>query len=325
MVAGFQAVFWVEKRKTSDILRPSPQITQGHFCSILLVKTSHKIIPDSRVEKSDSISKKNWFFFRKFLKHQCWRSGTRQTVLLSGTSEKHEGGPRNPRSITITPRAPTRDLREAGTQDACPSCTQRGQLRGGGLGSHEARGVPPWPSLPTESCLPEAPLQWGPQRFAGHRRRCHRRASGTWMNCLELSRSIVQGLCRAQHCSRKSPPLFPPSWARGPLARQQGDRARVCAARRTRTFPRCEVVGETSGVWPEPAPQPSTHYRPPMGREKRRESRTGNQESSCVCHDLPSLVWCSLGLGLAENDITTSICPYIFFFFNFLNFLIFFN
>lgn len=63
MVAGFQAVLWVEKRKTSDILRPSPQITQGHFCSILLVKTSRKIIPDSRVEKSDSISKKTWFFF----------------------------------------------------------------------------------------------------------------------------------------------------------------------------------------------------------------------------------------------------------------------
>ena len=63
MMAAFQAVFWVEKTKTSDILRPSPQITQGHFCSILLVKTSHEIIPDSRVEKSDSISKRTDFLF----------------------------------------------------------------------------------------------------------------------------------------------------------------------------------------------------------------------------------------------------------------------
>lgn len=63
MVAGFQAVFWVEKMKTLDILRPSPQITQDHVCSILLVKTSHEVISDSRVEKSDSTSKKTDFFF----------------------------------------------------------------------------------------------------------------------------------------------------------------------------------------------------------------------------------------------------------------------
>lgn len=144
-------------------------------------------------------------------------------------------------------------------------------------------------------------------------------ASGTWMDCPELSgsRSIAQGICRAQRCSRKSPPLFPPSRARGPLARQQGDCARACAARRTRTLPRCEVVGVTSGVWPEAAPQPSTHYRPPTGGEGRWDSRRGNQKSSCVCHDLPSLVWCGLGLGLAENDITTSMCPYFFFFLTF--------
>ena len=65
-------------------------------------------------------------------------------------------------------KAPARQVRR---EDNCEEAA---------LGPTRQEALPPWSSPPTESCSPEAAPQWGPEGLAGHRRRCHYRASGTW-------------------------------------------------------------------------------------------------------------------------------------------------